>query len=1095
MTKPKGGIYVEFRALIDRLTSDFNKATNSVTKLERNFTSVFKNVERVIQSALVIGGVVAVKKLSDSLTELANKGEAAGSVAEGFYKLGGSAGAIEQAKNSTLKMVDAFSLMEIASSGLVKKVPLLNENFGQIAELGARLANTLNKDTKEAIQQVTDAIASGNRKKLEAIGIIINETEAYENYRKIIGKVEGELTKAQKKEAMQIESQKKLTEAIQRLAPVTDSVANANKAFNTSIDEGIKKTGIAVNNNQELTRTWRELATTVDDIDWENLGNSLANVAAIFATLAKNILPSVVSGINDFARGLDFLFGNSEQASADAIAGIINKINSELDEYEARVGRFTGKGGPLEAAAFEKNKQKVEELKKRLELEKKNFDYLYSKINSSSSATSNLTKETENNIKSIKDALNHASEDARKNTGLTQEQIRKLSDEWNKTLSNIKDNDLKTSIQEAIKTGNVADFSILKEQLKKNLIQAFVEAHKEQISSGVATQEEIYKAAEELANNQVESYENSMSEAIKNNADELRKEQEAAYKEGVETWRSLFENAFTGAAFNLEDALKKVAVGFAAQLAQSFIGMPLNIGSAQDLGGWLANQVFGKATQGVTGNLFDSIGLGSILGGGRPDGVSGPLMESGALGIGPQSAIIAQAALSLKGIEDLLSGKKTSGVQGWAARGSLAMSTFGISEVARAFGFGGGKSPQAQAEKDFSNFIEKAINEIKSFTLFNASGKATTMSGKGYNFYHSPDGKGTFDFSALDSNAQNVFDGLAEGIKRLANVTDVEGARMKEILASNLLGSIDNARLLVYQLGYSFEDLKGAIYEAATSGEIRWSEFNSQVAGLQEAFKPGLEALGDISGAWEEFIGAGGRGMAAIKGVRDQAIEGMEAQLVTVEELRDKLLAEGKDPGQVEAFYNALKQNGINTLQQLADAQDELIGKIVGSTESGSSSLQDEWEKMEQGLKGIKNILEEMPKEVDVKLNWHSEFDKNTSKILSGDVGSQTGLSQFARGGVITGRSLFAFDGGMGLAGEGGAEAIMPLARINGKLGVHAFGSGSGGNTTNITVHAPGAAPGVERDILKAIQEAEDRAVYRAARIRNESIRRANYLD
>ena len=59
----------------------------------------------------------------------------------------------------------------------------------------------------------------------------------------------------------------------------------------------------------------------------------------------------------------------------------------------------------------------------------------------------------------------------------------------------------------------------------------------------------------------------------------------------------------------------------------------------------------------------------------------------------------------------------------------------------------------------------------------------------------------------------------------------------------------------------------------------------------------------------------------------------------------------------------------------------------------------------------------------------------------------------FARGGVISSPVTFPLaGGGTGLAGEAGAEAIMPLARgPDGRLGVAARGSGAPNITVNIT--------------------------------------------
>lgn len=60
-------------------------------------------------------------------------------------------------------------------------------------------------------------------------------------------------------------------------------------------------------------------------------------------------------------------------------------------------------------------------------------------------------------------------------------------------------------------------------------------------------------------------------------------------------------------------------------------------------------------------------------------------------------------------------------------------------------------------------------------------------------------------------------------------------------------------------------------------------------------------------------------------------------------------------------------------------------------------------------------------------------------------------VSAFAQGGVVNGPTNFPMRGGVGLMGEAGPEAIMPLARgADGKLGVR---GGNGGGAVNVTMN------------------------------------------
>ena len=75
--------------------------------------------------------------------------------------------------------------------------------------------------------------------------------------------------------------------------------------------------------------------------------------------------------------------------------------------------------------------------------------------------------------------------------------------------------------------------------------------------------------------------------------------------------------------------------------------------------------------------------------------------------------------------------------------------------------------------------------------------------------------------------------------------------------------------------------------------------------------------------------------------------------------------------------------------------------------------------------------------------------------FAKGGVIDSGSVRKFAQGGIVNGPTPFPMQGGTGLMGEAGPEAIMPLRRgSDGRLGVAATG---GASTVNITINTPDA--------------------------------------
>jgi len=85
-----------------------------------------------------------------------------------------------------------------------------------------------------------------------------------------------------------------------------------------------------------------------------------------------------------------------------------------------------------------------------------------------------------------------------------------------------------------------------------------------------------------------------------------------------------------------------------------------------------------------------------------------------------------------------------------------------------------------------------------------------------------------------------------------------------------------------------------------------------------------------------------------------------------------------------------------------------------------------------------------------------------------GNAYGKNGIQKFARGGVVHSPTIFPFKNGIGLMGEAGSEAILPLKRTKqGNLGVESSGGG-GGNVVNVSVNAGGTS--AQGNTMKANQ-------------------------
>ena len=96
------------------------------------------------------------------------------------------------------------------------------------------------------------------------------------------------------------------------------------------------------------------------------------------------------------------------------------------------------------------------------------------------------------------------------------------------------------------------------------------------------------------------------------------------------------------------------------------------------------------------------------------------------------------------------------------------------------------------------------------------------------------------------------------------------------------------------------------------------------------------------------------------------------------------------------------------------------------------------------------------------------------SLFAAGDTG--LGVRPFAKGGVLSAPSYFPLNGGLGLAGEAGPEAVLPLARgSDGRLGVASSASAPISISFNVTASDARSFVGAEAEVSAMLLRAVKR--------------------
>ena len=266
------------------------------------------------------------------------------------------------------------------------------------------------------------------------------------------------------------------------------------------------------------------------------------------------------------------------------------------------------------------------------------------------------------------------------------------------------------------------------------------------------------------------------------------------------------------------------------------------------------------------------------------------------------------------------------------------------------------------------------------------------------------------------------------GIEKQGLLKELEVQGLK---AKRALDALDEARVRTQQetdkafggrsrrTGQSFLDFVGNDLDKLQNRIGTFADnltLSNVFAGLSESFNFNLKAIQDTTN------GAGGFTPTVGPFPEDVAERGLEIQKIFEDlNITAKSIGDSLGAGIAESLFEAKKLSDVITDIGRSLAK-QVVSKLVGAAvTSGLTAL---------GLPS-------------------GATAPATVASANGNVFNNGNVVPFANGGAfLNGPTLFPLAGGKtGLGGEDGPEAILPLRRRNGKLGVE-----SGGNSTNLNV-------------------------------------------
>ena len=297
--------------------------------------------------------------------------------------------------------------------------------------------------------------------------------------------------------------------------------------------------------------------------------------------------------------------------------------------------------------------------------------------------------------------------------------------------------------------------------------------------------------------------------------------------------------------------------------------------------------------------------------------------------------------------------------------------------------FGSSSNANTNQRHDTVNFIEgllggTSIGDIVGGNVFEGSNQG----------FNNPLWSTAY-WQEYGQEAGSAFESLGVAFSQMAGQVGPAMEQVGVILATNLNGNLDLARLTLQSMDIDAAKLEESFMALGYAGDRSWHDVEVYMQSISALTGEGLTGFADLTGAVELLRGTMGTGKIALEGVRALLVEIGESGASSIDDARAAMIAQGIAAEDVDRILQALATRGITNFQDLGDVSDREIAGVIADMESLGFQWEDIGTNIEGAAKGIDKLserihnLENKEVEVKVKINYEENNKPDVLKSSS----------------------------------------------------------------------------------------------------------------